>query len=62
MAKTARLILYSGIAGDYDGTYEWVPDDEYDNPAHTVGEHSSDWPGEGYEVIEVINQEDPEGG
>jgi len=48
-----RLVLRSGIAGDYDGAYDWVRDEDYDNPDYALGYHDGGWAGEGYTVVEV---------
>ena len=48
-----RLVLYSGRVGDYDGAYNWVRDEELDNPDFAVGNHEGDPYDFGYSVVEV---------
>lgn len=48
-----RLMLTSGVVGDHDGAYDWVPEAHKDHPDYALGWHLSSWPGETYVVIEV---------
>jgi len=56
--KPTRLILYSDAVGDYDGAYDLVTTEVYDDPAMSLGFHASHWPGEGYRVVELVEGKD----
>ena len=51
-AGMKRLSLHSGVSASYDGAYDWVKPGSTD-PDDAPGDHPSDWPGEGYHVVEV---------
>lgn len=55
-----RLILRSGAVGDYDGAYDWVRKEDYDNPDYTPGHHKSKsgWPEDSYMVVETVEADE----
>jgi hypothetical protein len=48
-----RLVLYKSAVVDFDGAYDWVKAEEYNDPDMALGYHPGIWTGEGYTVVEV---------
>ena len=49
----AKIILYGGCVGDFDGAYDWArPGDESKPGWHKA----SNWPGDEYLVIDIPDE------
>ena len=53
----SRLVLRGDIVGDYDGAYDWIDKSSYNDPDNQVGHHPAGWPGEGYMVVRLVNED-----
>ena len=52
-----RIVLRGGVVGDYDGAYDSIDESSYDNPDNELGHHPSVWPGDGYTVVRLVNED-----
>ena len=53
----SRLKLRSNFTADYDGAYDWIEKPSHNDPDNQVGHHPADWPGDGYMVVRLVNEE-----
>jgi len=56
MSERERLVLYSGIVGDYDGAYDWVDRKDFDKPEYAIGNHVGGWPEDNYTIVEIYDE------
>ena len=51
--QPARICLYAGVVGDYDGAYDWIEEADYGKVENIVGYHEGAFPEDCYTIVEV---------